>query len=382
MRYYLIAGEASGDMHGANLIKALKKKDPNSEFRVWGGDQMAEVGGDLVAHYREMAFMGFTEVLANLKTIFRYIRACKADLKATKPDVLILIDYPGFNLRIANYAKQLGLQVVYYISPQVWAWKASRVKQIRKSVDQMLVILPFEPAFYQKYQYPVTFVGHPLLDTMQEFEPIPDFFQYYQLSQKPIIALTPGSRKQEIATMLPPMLEAARAFPEYQAVVAGAPGIEEDFYRQFIPPGMEVNTVLGASYSLMAYAKAGLVTSGTASLEAAIFGLPEVVCYKGGRLSYWIARQLVNIPFIALPNLVLNREAVTELIQGDYKTGNLINELDKILKDTPKRRQQLNDFQELRQLLGEKGASDRAAAAIYSSLRGDEGSSIDYQPGS
>ncbi len=370
MRYYLIAGEASGDMHGGNLIKALKKRDPDSQFRVWGGDQMAEAGGDLVAHYREMAFMGFTEVMANLRTIFRYIRACKADLKKSKPDVLILIDYPGFNLRIANYAKQLGLRVVYYISPQVWAWKASRVKQIQKSVDQMLVILPFEPAFYQRYHYPVTFVGHPLLDTIQEFEPIPDFFGHHQLSQKPIIALMPGSRKQEIATMLPPMLEAAGAFPDYQAVIAGAPGIDVDFYRQFIPHAQEVSTVHGASYSLMAYAKAGLVTSGTASLEAALFGLPEVVCYKGGWISYGIARQLVNIPYIALPNLVLNREAVTELIQGNYQTRNLINELDKILKDTRERKQQLNDFQELRQLLGEKGASERAAETIISSLEG------------
>jgi lipid-A-disaccharide synthase len=369
VRYYLIAGEASGDMHGANLIKALKKKDPDSEFRVWGGEQMAEAGGDLVAHYREMAFMGFTEVVANMKTIFRYIRACKADLKATKPDVLILIDYPGFNLRIASYAKQLGLRVVYYISPQVWAWKASRVKQIRQSVDQMLVILPFEPDFYQKYNYPVTFVGHPLLDTVQAFQPVEDFVQHYKLSPKPIIALTPGSRKQEIATMLPPMITAARAYPEYQAVIAGAPGIEEDFYHRFIPRDQEVSTVHGASYSLMTYAKAGLVTSGTASLEAAIFGLPEVVCYKGGWISYWIARQLVNIPYIALPNLVLNREAVTELIQGDYNADNLVKELGKILEDSSERRQQLDDFKELRDLLGQEGASDRAAEAIHSAMK-------------
>lgn len=364
MRYYLIAGEASGDMHGANLIEALKSQDANAEFRVWGGDQMQAAGKELVAHYKEMAFMGFTEVVANLPTIFRYIRKCKADLKRHRPDVLILIDYPGFNLRIARYASELGLRVVYYISPQVWAWKASRVKQIRRFVDQMLVILPFEQAFYQQYQMPVTFVGHPLLDTIQAFQPDPDFFNNHQLSGKPIIALIPGSRKQEIAKMLPPMIEAANSYPDYEAIIAAAPGIPPSFYQQFISDHPTVRILQNASYSLMTYARAGLVTSGTASLEAALFGLPEVVCYKGGWISYWIARRLVDVPYIALTNLVLNKEAVKELIQGDYNYKTLIHELDKLLNDSPERRQQLADFQVLREKLGQEGASQRAATAI------------------
>ena len=369
MRYYLIAGEASGDMHGANLMKALRAQDPDATFRVWGGDKMREAGGHLVAHYNEMAFMGFTEVLANLPTILRYIRGCKADLRLQQPDVLILIDYPGFNLRIARYAHALGLRVVYYISPQVWAWKASRVKQIRQYVDQMLVILPFEEAFYQQYHYPVTFVGHPLLDAIEAFQPIPDFYQRYQLPNKPIIAVIPGSRKQEIAQMLPTMLEAVRQFPEFQAVIAAAPGISEQFYKRFLSRDDEAKVVEGASYSLMLNARAGLVTSGTASLEAALFGLPEVVCYKGGWISYWIAKRLVNIRYIALANLVLNKEAVKELIQGDFNVQSLTASLKPLLYDTPERQQQLKDFQNLRAELGNGGASLRAAKAITNALR-------------
>lgn len=365
MLYYLIAGEASGDMHGANLIKALKKQDPDAAFRVWGGDAMAaETGGALVAHYREMAFMGFAEVIANLPTIFRYIRRCKQDLKQAQPDVLILIDYPGFNLRIAAYAKELGLRVVYYISPQVWAWKASRVKHIKRYVDQMLVILPFEQRFYAQYNFPVTFVGHPLLDVIQASQPDHDFHSRHQLPDGPLIALMPGSRKQEIRTMLPVMLKAVRTFTNHQAVIAAAPGVDPHFYQQFIPEDQPVSVVHHASYSLMATAEAGLITSGTASLEAALHGLPEVVCYKGGWLSYWIARNLVNINYIALANLVLEREAVPELIQQNFTVANLEAYLAALINDTAYRQQQLADFRELRELLGEHGASEKAANAI------------------
>ena len=368
MLYYLIAGEPSGDMHGANLMRALREQDTEARFRVWGGNEMEKAGGELVVHYQQMAFMGFTEVIANLRTIFRYIRFCKQDLAATKPDVLILIDYPGFNLRIASYAKALGLRVVYYISPQVWAWKASRVKQIRRYVDQMLVILPFEAAFYQQYGYPVTFVGHPLLDVISRFQPDPAFYQHHGLPSKPIIAVIPGSRKQEISTMLPPMLAAVRPYTGYQAVIGAAPGIEPGFYQSLIPADQEVHVLTNASYSLMANARAGLITSGTASLEAALHGLPEVVCYKGGWLSYWIARSLVNINYIALANLVLDREAVKELIQQDFTVKGLQQELSLLLEDDNYRQQQLRDFAELRQRLGEAGASQRAATAILDEL--------------
>ncbi len=370
MLYYLIAGEPSGDMHGANLMRSLREQDTKARFRVWGGDEMAKAGGELVAHYQQMAFMGFTEVIANLRTIFRYIRFCKQDLAASQPDVLILIDYPGFNLRIAAYAKALGLRVVYYISPQVWAWKASRVKQIRRNVDQMLVILPFEKAFYQQYGYPVTFVGHPLLDVISQFEPDPTFHQHHSLPSKPIIALIPGSRKQEISTMLPPMLAAVRPYTSHQAIIGAAPGIDPGFYHSLIPADQEVRVLANASYSLMANAKAGLITSGTASLEAALHGLPEVVCYKGGWLSYWIARSLVNINYIALANLVLNREAVKELIQQDFTVKGLQQELSLLLNNDSYRQRQLEDFAELRQHLGGKGASWRAAAAILDELNG------------
>jgi lipid-A-disaccharide synthase len=371
MKYYLIAGEASGDMHAANLMKELKKCDPSANFRCWGGDLMEREGGKLVKHYRDLAFMGFTEVVMNLRTILRNIEFCKQDILEHTPDALILIDYPGFNMRIAEFAKQKNIKVFYYISPQIWAWKQSRVHKIRRTVDKMFVILPFEKEFYNKFEYEVEFVGHPLLDELEqikaESKSYKEFTSGNNLSAKPIIALLPGSRKQEISVMLPLMLSVVDEFPEYQFVIAAAPSVDKNFLTS-IAGTRNVNIVFGQTYSLLTHSTAALVTSGTATLETALFGIPEVVCYKGGWISYSIARMLIKVNYISLVNLIMKREVVKELIQNELNTANLKKELQSIISDKENIERMKNDFNNLRKELGGSGASSKTAQAIYREL--------------
>ena len=364
MKYYIIAGEASGDLHGSNLMKAIKEKDTQADFRFWGGDLMQKQGGNLVKHYKDLAFMGFIEVVQNLKTILNNIKFCKKDIAAWKPDVLVLIDYPGFNLRIAKFAKSLGIKVVYYISPQLWAWKEGRVETIKKYVDEMLVILPFEKDFYKKHQVEAHFVGHPLLDAISDLPTvnIEDFKQENGLNSKEIIALLPGSREQEVKKMLEVMLSVRPYFKEYQFVIAGAPSLPKDFYKQYVDEN--VHFVSNKTYDLLRCSKAALVTSGTATLETALLNIPEVVCYRGSKISYAIAKRLVkNIEYISLVNLIMDEEIVKELIQEDLNTQNLVSELQKILSGNS-REKMLNNFSELQKKLGGKGASDHAAEII------------------
>lgn len=368
MKYYIIAGEASGDLHASNLMKALKKLDSNAQFRCWGGDLMKAQGAELVKHYRDLAFMGFTEVIMNLKTILGNIDFCKKDISLHKPDVLILVDYPGFNLRIAEFAKQQGIKVFYYISPQIWAWKQSRVHKIKNVVDRMFVILPFEKDFYAKFEYKVDFVGHPLLDAVQDDSLLPDSPDIR--SKKPIIALLPGSRKQEIATMLPLMLKMVGHYPGYQFIVAGAPSQTDEYYQTFIQDA-DVKIVYNQTYRLLKQATAALVTSGTATLETALFGVPEVVCYKGGTISYMIARQLIKVKYISLVNLIMDKEIVKELIQNDLNEKNLKLELDKLL-DPSSRKQLLENYSLLKEKLGGMGASAKTAELMISYLKNHE----------
>ena len=370
MKYYLIAGEASGDLHGANLMRALQQIDPKAEFHFWGGDRMEAVGGKLVKHYRDLAFMGFWEVVTNLRTILRNIDFCKRDITQFQPDVLIFIDYPGFNMRIAKWAKQRGIPTHYYISPQIWAWKENRIKAIKRDVDAMYVILPFEKDFYEgKHGYPVHFVGHPLLDAIAARKEVSEevFKKENGLDQRPIIALLPGSRKQEIAKMLSVMLSVVGSYHEYQFVIAGAPSQEYDFYKQFIKEE-NVHFVSGKTYDLLAHSYAALVTSGTATLETALLNVPEVVCYRGNWISYQIAKRVISLKYISLVNLIMDAPVVTELIQGDLFTRNLKAELNKLL-DSDYREKLFKDYQALREKLGNEGASERTAQAIYDSLQ-------------
>lgn len=365
MKYYIIAGEASGDLHASNLMKSILKKDSNAEFRFWGGDLMQKVAGTApVKHYKELAFMGFLEVAKNLNTILKNIKFCKTDIENYQPDVLILVDYPGFNLRIAAFAKSLGIKVVYYISPQLWAWKESRVEKIQKFVDEMLVILPFEKAFYKKHKIDAHFVGHPLLDAISDLEPIDiaKFKNENSLNEKEIIALLPGSREQEVGKMLDLMLSVRPYFRDYQFVIAGAPSLPKSFYEKYVDEN--VHFVSNKTYDLLRSSKAALVTSGTATLETALLNIPEVVCYRGSRISYEIGKRLIkNIKYISLVNLIMDREIVTELIQENLTTKNLVAELNKILGGT-KREEILNNYALLREKLGGKGASDHAAEVI------------------
>lgn len=363
MKYYIIAGEASGDLHGSNLIKELKKLDPAAAIRCWGGDKMQAAGGDLVKHYRDLAFMGFTEVIMNLRTIFRNLRFCKEDILQYKPDTLILIDYPGFNLRIAKWAKQQGLTVIYYISPQVWAWKESRVRMMKKCIDKMIVILPFEKEYFKnKWNWEVEYVGHPLVEVVESsrFE-----VRGSRLADKPIVALLPGSRKQEIMKKLPIMLEASAFFSDHQFVVAKAPGVEDAFYTGLLQPYTNVSAVSGKTYDLLLQAKAALVTSGTATLETALFGVPEVVCYKGSPVSYQIAKRVIKVKYISLVNLIMDRLVVKELIQSELTPVNLKRELEQLLFNEDKIQALKKDYAELQQLLGKGGhASAKAARSI------------------
>lgn len=369
MKYYIVAGEASGDLHGSNLIKALIKQDKNAEIRCWGGDLMKKAGGTLVKHYKELAFMGFVEVLKNIPTIFKNISFCKNDIDEFKPDALIFIDYSGFNLRIAKWAKEKKYRTNYYISPQVWASRSSRVKAIKRDVDVMHVILPFEKEFYAKYDYKVNFVGHPLIDAIVDRKQIneDEFRKEHNLGDKKIIALLPGSRQQEIIKMLSVMLSVVDDFKEYQFVIAGAPSQDYSFYKQFIVTD-NVQFVNNKTYDLLSMSYAALVTSGTATLETAIFKVPQVVCYKGSAISYQIAKRIITLKYISLVNLIMDKEVVAELIQSDFTKKKLTAELTKILDDSEREKMFL-EYYELEQILGGKGASENAAKSIFKSLK-------------
>ena len=370
MKYYIIAGEASGDLHGSNLIRALRKIDPAADVRCWGGDRMQEAGGTLVKHIRETAFMGFLEVASNLHVIARNIKLCKEDIEVYHPDALIFIDYSGFNLRIAKWAKPKGFKTHYYISPQLWASRADRIEKIKRDIDHMYVILPFEKEFYAKHGYEVSFVGHPLLDAiadMPETDPKAFREQYDLDPQKEIIALLPGSRKQEIAKMLPVMSQMAARFPDYQFVLAAAPNMENSMYQVHLK-GQAVTLVRDNTYGLLAHAYAALVTSGTATLETALFKVPQVVCYKGNWVSYQIAKKLITLEYISLVNLIMDDTIVKELIQGEFRTDTLEAELRKILGH-PARELQKTAYNLLEGRLGSAGASLRAAELIYTNSK-------------
>lgn len=377
-RYYIIAGEPSGDLHGSNLIKELKKLDAGAVIRCWGGDLMQAAGGEVVKHYKDLLFMGFVEVLRNLRTILANLKFCKKDIASFQPDVLVLIDYPGFNLRIAKWAKKAGFRVIYYISPQVWAWKASRVKGIKMYVDKMLVILPFEQEFYGKRDYKVEYIGHPLVQVVEEFprgmRPMITTRSCSAANgnrKKDVIALLPGSRQQEVSVKLPIMLEAAKSFPQYDFIVAQAPSLPIEFYQKMLAPYDNVNVAFsGQTYALLTKAKAALVTSGTATLETALFSVPQVVCYKGSNLSYQIAKRMVKIKYISLVNLIMDKPVVKELIQNDLTVENAVRELDEILHNPARIAQIRSDYAILKALLQKQGnASVRAAQEIVGFLQ-------------
>lgn len=360
MRYYIIAGEASGDLHGSNLIKALHGIDKQADIRCWGGDRMEAAGATLVKHYRELAFMGFVEVITHLPTILDNIKFCKQDILQYGPDVLVLVDYPGFNMRIAEWAKQQDIKTVYYISPQVWAWKESRVKKIKRDVDKMLVILPFEADFYSKWDYRVTYVGHPLIEVVEhELKEVP----VQPIADKPIIAILPGSRAQEIKVKLPVMLQMVKHFPDYQFVIAQASAQPDELYKAIVG-NEQVMLVKNDTYNLLKQSKAALVTSGTATLETALFGVPQVVCYKGNAVSFWLAKRLVKVKYISLVNLIMDKPVITELIQDDLNEHKLKAELTKLLSDETYKARIKTDYKELWHKLGDKNASVIAAAEI------------------
>ncbi len=404
MKYYVIAGEASGDLHGSNLIKELHRLDASAQMRCWGGDLMQAAGATLVKHYRDLAFMGFTEVLMNLRTIVKNIAFCKEDIQQFNPDVLVLIDYPGFNLRISEWANGKGYKVVFYISPQVWAWKENRVKKMKQTIDHMMVILPFEKEYYKnKWNWEVEYVGHPLVQVIENFKQTmsngemrdgenkltddrvgkTDIGNASQtlnlssnnsqlsssnsfLSSKKIIALLPGSRKQEIVKKLPIMLEVSKLFTDYQFIVAKAPGLEDVFYEGLLKGYKNVSSYSGKTYNILMQAAAALVTSGTATLETALFCVPEIVCYKGSRISYEIAKRLITIKYISLVNLIMDKEVVKELIQQQLTVANITAELQLLLNDEGRKQQLQQDYNELKQKLAAGGnASGKAAASVY-----------------
>lgn len=373
MKYYIIAGEASGDLHASNLMKALKARDPQADFRCWGGDLMEQAGGDIVKHYRELAFMGFWEVFANLNTIFRNMRICQVDMLLYEPDAVILVDYPGFNLRMAKFAKEQGFKVIYYISPQIWAWKKGRIKKIKKYVDEMMVILPFEEEFYAENGMKVHYVGHPLLDAvskdLHDSQDVLDFRRQHGMDDREIVALLPGSRKQEISAILPQMLKMVPLFPQYQFVVSVVEWQSRSLYEKFLKKS-DVKTVSGSAYPLLANAKAAVVASGTATLETAMIGTPQVVCYAGSELSYIIAKQLISgIHFISLPNLIMDKQVVTELIQHDFNTFHLRKELEKITGDEAYLATLKEDYRQLYALLGDGSASAKAADVVMEAMK-------------
>ena len=371
MRYYIIAGEASGDLHASNLVAEIKKKDKKAEFRGCGGDLMKAQGVDLLKHYRTMAYMGFVEVAVNLRKVLGNIAQCKKDIIEYQPDAIILVDYPGFNFRIADFAHEKGFKVFYYISPQVWAWKRRRVKKVKRSVDKMLVILPFEEEFYKKYGVDVTYVGNPLLDELAKFGTANRsiFLRRNSLGEKrEIIALLPGSRHHEVKRVLPVMLKAASHFPDYQFVVAGVSSLDKSLYKKILG-NSDVFLIENQTYELLQNSSAAVVTSGTATLETALFTVPEVVCYKATGISYCLAKWMIKVKFISLVNLVMDREVVKELIQGEMTEANIVKELDQLLHNGKRQRQLLEDYEELKGRLGNAGASEKAAEVIMDAMK-------------
>lgn len=369
-RLYIIAGEASGDLHGSNLLAALKEINPAIETRCWGGDLMNKEGATIVKHISELAFMGFVEVLFNLRTILKNIDFCKKDILEFKPDILVLIDYPGFNLRIAEWAKKNNIIVHYYISPQVWAWKQSRVYKIKRSVDKMYTILPFEKAFYQNFDYTTEYVGHPLLDEIEKHAQHSidktEFLSKNNLSDLPIIALLPGSRKQEIHVKLPIMLAAVKDLKTHQIVIAGAPNQSLDMYQAFESLGITI--IFGQTYNLLSFSELAVVTSGTATLETALFTVPQVVCYKGSWISYFIARTLIKIKYISLVNLIMDKLVVKELIQQECTASNIRQEIELLIENNSYRNEMITNYKEMRLILGQGGASKKVAQSLLKTI--------------
>ena len=375
MKYYIIAGEASGDLHASNLMKELKNIDPEADFRYWGGDLMAAQGGTLVRHYRETAYMGVWEVLINLKSIFRNLNDCREDILRFRPDVVILVDYPGFNLRIAKFAHHMGFQVYYYISPKIWAWNTGRVKRIKKWVDKMFTILPFETDFFARHHIPVAYSGNPILDAIHnrknKNESREAFLHRHNLPDRPIVALLPGSRKQEIERLLPDMVAMRKHFPKHQFIIAGAPSFEPGYYHQFCSSPDQATILFDETYSLLQHSAAALVTSGTATLEAALLNCPQVVCYKmwGGAFTHFMAKKIIiKVPYISLVNLIAGKEVVTELFQKEMTHESLKGELEKLLYDHSMRQKMLSDYDELRDIMGEPGCSRKTAQLMMDSL--------------
>ena len=376
MKYYLIVGEASGDLHASNLMKAIKSVDSSAEFRFFGGDLMSSVGGECVKHYRELAYMGFIPVLLHLRTIFSNMSLCKRDIVAWNPDVLILVDYPGFNLSIAEHIhKNTDIPVYYYISPKIWAWKEHRIKNIKRDVDELFSILPFEIDFFEKkHDYRINYIGNPCVDAVDAFlrnapEERGAFIERNGLADKPIVALLAGSRKQEIKANLPMMLEAVKHYPGYQPVIAGAPGIDKEFYKPYLDAGARI--VFGETYNILNNAHAALVTSGTATLETGIFRVPQVVCYATpmARLYSWLKKRFLKVKFVSLVNLVAGREVVRELVAADMTIDNIKSELGKILADGEERAAMLKEYDRMLEILGEAGASERAAGKMVALLK-------------
>lgn len=370
MRYYIIAGESSGDMHGSGLMKALKDADPEAEFRIRGGDLMQAEGGTLVQHISETSYMGFWEVIRNIGRVITSMRLCRKDLLEYMPDALILIDYPGFNLRMARFGHGLGIRVFYYISPKIWAWNQSRIKIIKKYVDHMLTIFPFEAGFYERFGYRVDYVGNPLVDAIDSRQFKEESFDAFnsrnRLSGKPLIAILPGSRIQEINKSLPLMLSVTDNYPGYQFVIAGAPSVSPEVYLKYT--GNNVPLLYGQTYPILSHSEAAMVVSGTATLEAALLGTPIVVCYRGSYLSYLIARRLVKVEYISLVNLIMERKVVTELIQNEFNSVNLRLELDKLLAGGSTRKKMADDMKYLKEMLGGPGASVKAAEKVVGYL--------------
>lgn len=369
MKYYIIAGERSGDLHASNLIKQLRKRDPEADIRGWGGDMMEKAGMQLVKHYRELAFMGFAEAAANFFKILGFLRECKADIKQFRPDVIILVDYAGFNLRIAKYAKAKGIKVFYYISPKIWAWNQGRVHTIKKLVDRMFVIMPFEEEFYGRFDYKVDYIGNPVSDSVTEHVVNPDFRAQNRLyNNKPIIAILPGSRKQEIENMLHVMLSVLPSFRDYQFVVAGVSNFAKEYYEQYNrDPNIKI--IYDQTYDLLSYAQAALVTSGTATLETALFNVPQVVCYKTSSVSYAIAKRLIKVPYISLVNLIADKAIVTELIQDDFTPKKIVAELKKLLFDKYFIKEQQAGYALVRQKIGNYKTAERAAELMVEYLK-------------
>jgi lipid-A-disaccharide synthase len=372
MKYYIIAGEASGDLHGSRLIHAIKKNDPNAQFRAWGGDLMQAEGAVLVKHYRELAFMGFIEVLKNILTVLSNLSFCKSDIKSFQPDAVIFIDYPGFNLPIAKFAKAQGYKTVYYISPQVWAWKEKRVNLIKKAIDLMLVILPFEKSFYEKWNYKVEYVGHPLIEIIENFKNDPahiSFSNHFKSNQsKKIVAILPGSRKQEIEKKLPIMLDATKKFHDIEFIIAQAPGIDDSYINDYIKGFENISIWKDRTYQLLSIADAAMATSGTATLETALFGVPEIVCYKTSSISYALGKYFIKVPYISLVNLIMNKAIVKELIQDELDSASITRELGKILNDTHVNIQMKKSFEELRNILLPGGNASVNAAKLIQQL--------------